>query len=125
MGGVIDDAIDTHLPRAVGTAVDVPMFALDTMSDDAASTMTAGGSEDLDGALKGVEVVGLAVVGDLKRPPVGVAAAVTGIHGWLGEFWVVRAMRPPLLSCRVRASWPVARPEEWPRGFRSSSPILQ
>lgn len=51
--------------------------------------MSAGGCQNVDGALEGIKMVGGAVERDLKEASVGVAAAMTGIHGMMGSWGLI------------------------------------
>ena len=67
---------------AVGTAIDLAL-GLNTMTDDAASTMAALGRHGVDGALKTVEGHSVATLGNAKRLIVVVAAHLASGHSSL------------------------------------------
>lgn len=86
MGSVVHEALDAGLAGAVGAAVDLAI-PLDTVAEDAAFAVIANRGEDVDGALEGVEAVGLAREDDIKTFVVGVSAVMAGFHGG-GEGWI-------------------------------------
>jgi len=67
---------------AVGTAIDLAL-GLNTMTDDAALTMTALGRHGVDGALKTVESHSVVTLGNAERLIVVVAAHLASGHSTL------------------------------------------